>query len=112
MNLEDVMKHITVIPDYRQSWKIEHKLSDILLLTICAVMSGAEGLEDIEYFGHVHLDFLKLYGDFENGIPVHDTTARVVSNISPNKCHEYFINWMKECIQSTKMLLRLMENAV
>jgi len=56
--------------------------------------------------------FLKLYGDFENGIPVHDTIARVVSNISPKKSHEYFINWMKECIQSTKMLLRLMENAV
>lgn len=97
MNLEDLMKHITIIPDYRQSWKIEHKLSDILLLTICAVISGAEGWEDIEDFGHVHLDFLKLYGDFENGIPVHDTIARVVSNISPNKFHECFINWMKEC---------------
>ncbi|EJM8929707.1 transposase family protein, partial [Escherichia coli] len=27
----------------RQAWKVEHKLSDILLLTICAVISGAEG---------------------------------------------------------------------
>ncbi|WP_162534385.1 transposase family protein, partial [Escherichia coli] len=26
-------------PDYRQAWKVEHKLSDILLLTICAVIS-------------------------------------------------------------------------
>ncbi|KAB3203992.1 transposase family protein, partial [Escherichia coli] len=26
----------------RQAWKVEHKLSDILLLTICAVISGAE----------------------------------------------------------------------
>ncbi|WP_162534442.1 transposase family protein, partial [Escherichia coli] len=24
-------------------------------------------------------DFLKQYGDFENGMPVHDTIARVVS---------------------------------
>ncbi len=31
--------------------KVEHKLSDILLLTICAVISGAEGWEDIEDFG-------------------------------------------------------------
>ena len=53
--------------------------------------------KDIENFGHVHLDFLKLYGDFENGIPVHDTIARVVSNISLNKFHECSINWMKEC---------------
>lgn len=97
MNLEDLMKHITIIPDYRQAWKIEHKLSDILLLTICAVISGAEGWEDIEDFGNAHLDFSKLYGDFDNGIPVHDTIARVVSCISPQKFHECFINWMKEC---------------
>jgi predicted transposase YbfD/YdcC len=40
---------------------------------------------------------LKLYGDFDNGIPVHDTIARVVSCISPKKFYECFINWMKEC---------------
>ncbi|ACT08211.1 transposase IS4 family protein [Dickeya chrysanthemi Ech1591] len=97
MNLEKLMKHISIIPDYRQPWKIGHKLSDILLLTLCAVISGAEGWEDIEDFGHVYIDFLKQYGDFDNGIPVHDTIARVVSCISPKKFHECFINWMKEC---------------
>ncbi|ERC29192.1 H repeat-associated protein yhhI, partial [Escherichia coli B36-2] len=89
------MEHISIIPDYRQAWKVEHKLSDILLLTICAVISGAEGWEDIEDFGETHLDFLKQYGDFENGIPVHDIIARVVSCISPAKFHECFINWMR-----------------
>ncbi|EFD5372655.1 transposase family protein [Escherichia coli] len=54
-----MMEHISVIPDYRQAWKVEHKLSDILLLTICAVISGAEGWEDIEDFGETHPDVLK-----------------------------------------------------
>ena len=48
-------------------------------MTIFAVISGAESWEDMEDFGETHLDFLKQYGDFENGIPVHDTIARVVS---------------------------------
>ena len=47
-------------------------MSGILLLTIFAVISGAESWEDIEDFGETHPDFLKQYGDFENGIPVHD----------------------------------------
>ncbi len=51
MELKKLMEHISIIPDYRQSRKVEHKLSDILLLTICAVISGAEGWEDIEDFG-------------------------------------------------------------
>ena len=97
MELKKLMEHISIIPDYRQAWKVEHKLSDILLLTICAVISGAEGWEDIEDFGETHPDFLKQYGDFENGIPVHDTIARVVSCISPAKFHECFINWMRDC---------------
>ncbi len=100
MELKKLMEHISIIPDYRQTWKVEHKLSDILLLTICAVISGAEGWEDIEDFGETHLDFLKQYGDFENGIPVHDTIARVVSCISPAKFHECFINWMRDCHSS------------
>ncbi|QMJ69877.1 ISAs1 family transposase [Escherichia fergusonii] len=97
MELKKLMEHISVIPDYRQAWKVEHKLSDILLLTICAVISGAEGWEDVQDFGETHLDFLKLYGDFEHGIPIHDTIARVVSCINPKKFHECFINWMQDC---------------
>lgn len=100
MDIEKLMAHISIIPDYRQPWKIEHKLSDILLLTICAVISGAEGWEDIQDVGETHLDFLKQYGDFEHGIPVHDTIARVVSCISPKKFHECFINWMRDCHSS------------
>ncbi len=43
MELKKLMEHISIIPDYRQALKMEHKLSDILLLTICAVISGTEG---------------------------------------------------------------------
>ncbi len=31
MELKKLMEHISIIPDYRQAWKVEHKLSDILL---------------------------------------------------------------------------------
>ena len=69
-------------------------------MTIFAVISGAESWEDIEDFGETHLDFLKQYGDFENGIPVHGTIARVISCISPAKFYECLINWMRGCHSS------------
>lgn len=75
-------------------------MSDILILTICAVISCAEGWEDIQDFGETHIDFLKIYGDFDNGIPVHDTIACVVSCIRPQKFHECFINWVRDCHSS------------
>lgn len=51
--------------------------------------------------------FFKLNRDFENGIPVHDTIARVVSCVSSGKFHECFINWMKECHSVNKDIIAI-----
>lgn len=80
----------------RQQGKIRHKLSDILFLTVCAIIAGADEWVEIEDFGHERLDWLRKYGDFENGIPVHDTIARVVSNIDSIVFEKMFINWMRD----------------
>jgi predicted transposase YbfD/YdcC len=101
MKAGHLFEHFSIIKDPRQSWKIEHKLFDILLLTICAVIAGADGWEDIEEFGNERLDWLKQYGDFENGIPVHDTIARVISQINPKQFQTCFIQWMASCHEST-----------
>jgi predicted transposase YbfD/YdcC len=56
----------------------KHTLIDILLLAISAVLSGAQGWECIEDVEHLKLDWLKQYGAFKEGIPRHDTIARVI----------------------------------
>ena len=66
------MHHLSIVPDFRQAWKVQHQLSDILFLTVCAVICGAEGWDEIEDFGHAKLDFMRQYGDFEAGVPSHD----------------------------------------
>ncbi|SUF43556.1 Uncharacterised protein [Salmonella enterica] len=44
MDIETLMTRIFQLPLITAPpWKGEHKLSDILLLTICAVISGADG---------------------------------------------------------------------
>lgn len=47
---------------------------DILLLSVCAVISGAEGWEDIEDFGRLELDWLRQYRPFEPGKPLVNIT--------------------------------------
>lgn len=102
MNAITLFEHFSVIKDPRQIWKINHTLSDILLLTVCGVISGCEGWEEIEYFGVDHLDWLKKYGDFNCGIPVHDTIARVISQINPKQFQRCFIDWMASCHDKTE----------
>lgn len=102
MNGLSLLDHITIINDPRQQWKVEHKLSDILFLAIVAVIGGAEGWEEIEDFGVDHLEWLQQYGDFENGVPVHDTIARVMSMISAKQLQKSFAAWMRDCHIATK----------
>lgn len=96
MSLNVLAQHLSGIPDVRQAAKVTYPLFDILFLTITAVIAGCEGWEEIEDFGHARLDWLQGYGDFENGIPVHDTIARVMSRIDPEAFQTCFIQWMKD----------------
>ena len=47
-----ISDHFSIIEDPRINRKKLHTLSDILTLTICAMLSGADGYEAIEEFGH------------------------------------------------------------
>ncbi|MDV7106461.1 transposase family protein, partial [Vibrio sp. TH_r3] len=61
--------HFNIIKDYRQEAKVAHKLTDIILLTICGVLCGQDDWQAISYFGESRLDFLKRFGDFSSGVP-------------------------------------------
>ena len=88
--------HFSIIEDPRIERCKRHALIDILFLSVCAVLSGAEGWEDIEDFGIAKLDWLKKYLPFENGIPKHDTIARVLSRLNPVSIQTCFIAWVNE----------------
>lgn len=71
MSNQPPFMHFDVIPDYRQQGKDEHKLTDIILLTICAVLSGQDDWKVISLYGEAKLDVLKRFGDFSHGVPSH-----------------------------------------
>ncbi|MDE1240154.1 ISAs1 family transposase [Vibrio aestuarianus] len=95
------LNHFNAITDPRIERCKKHQLLDILLLAISAVLSGAEGWEDIEDFGHLKLDWLKKYGDFSAGIPRHDTIARVICRLKPDEIENAFQSWISSLVKVT-----------
>ncbi len=93
--VNNFITHFSKIEDPRESNK-RHQLIDILFLAVCSVLSGAEGWEDIEDFGHAKLTWLRRYLPLKNGIPTHDTIARVLSRINPSYIQKCFVNWVKD----------------
>ncbi len=90
------------LPDPRVIGRCEHKLVEIIIIAICAVLSGAEGWEDIEEFGQSKAAWLRQFLDLENGIPSHDTFRRVFSLLDGAAFQERFIRWVEGVFTVTR----------
>ena len=94
MSLESLVRHLGVVEDPRCQGKIEHRLIDILVIAVCAVIACAESWDDIALYGRSKLGWLRTFLDLPNGIPSHDTFRRVFMLIDPDAFERGFAAWV------------------
>lgn len=92
------------IKDPRQAWKVNHSLLEIIVMTVCAVISGCEHWEDIVDFCRVKASWFqeKLGLKLENGVASHDTFQRVFQLIKPEELEASFMSWVRSVTQLSK----------
>lgn len=96
-----IIEHFSALSDPRVRGRTDYPLIEIIFLTISAVVSGFDGWEAIEDFGVAKLAWLKKYLPFTQGIPRHDTIARVVSALSPEGIQSCFVSWVQSIAKIT-----------
>ena len=79
-----------------------HDLLDIIIITICAVICGADGWADVELFGKCKYDWLKRFLQLANGIPSHDTFGRVFARLDPHQFQRCFTAWIRAVSELTQ----------
>lgn len=75
-----------------------HQLLDIITISICAVICGADDWVEIEQFGNDKRAFFDKFLVLPNGIPSHDTFGRVFARINPQQFQECFLAWVQELV--------------
>ena len=97
-------EHFERITDPRQPWKTTYNLLEIVVMTICAVISGCEYWEDIVDFSRVKKTWFqeKLGLVLEHGVASHDTFQRVFQLIRPEELEASFLSWVKSVTRITK----------
>ena len=83
------------------------KLLDIILMTICAVLCGADSWVDVEEFGLVREAWLKTFLELPNGIPSHDTKGRVFSMINGKAFERCFVEWVQTLAGLTSKVIAI-----
>jgi hypothetical protein len=92
MSLQECLSQVV---DFRQRNKnFRHELLDILLLSICAVLSRAEDYGEIALYGQKKEAFLRRFLRLPNGVPSHDTIRRVFMYINERSFNQAFIAWI------------------
>ena len=69
MAIERLVGHFEAVVDPRCRGKIEHRLTDILVIAVCAVIACAESWNDIALYGRSKLAWLGTFLALPNGIP-------------------------------------------
>ena len=69
--------------DPRVRRRKRHLLLDIVVIALCAVISGCDDWQQIETFGRARHDWLKTFLRLPHGIPSHDTFERVFDRLDP-----------------------------
>ena len=91
-----IVAHFSVLVDPRIDHTREHKLVDILVIALSAVICGAEHFTEMETFGKSKEAWFRTFLELPNGIPSHDTFGRVLSLLDPAQFQACFLNWVGE----------------
>ena len=94
--IEDFEIIFSIIPDPRVVSRTDHRLIDIIMIAVLATIAGSESWRDIETFGETKRAWLSTFLELPNGIPSHDTFARVFTLINPETFQKAFLRWVEQ----------------
>ncbi len=99
---DSLLSYVDEIEDPRVQRTQKHKLTDILIIAILAVIGGGEGWEDIENYGIAKEQWLREFLELPNGIPSDDTFRRVFERIQPEALEQCLSQWLQTLMGSLK----------
>ena len=89
------------IEDSRCARNTLYPIEEILLLSICGAISGADDFVALEEFGESKLDWLRGFLPFKRGVPSHDTLGRVFGQIESSAFERCFRSWTRRVQEKT-----------
>jgi predicted transposase YbfD/YdcC len=89
-----VIEHFGELKDPRIDRTKRHPLANVLVMSLCGAIAGAETWDDLERFCEAREDWFGTFLDVSGGTPSADTFRRVFERLAPSQFGECFRNWV------------------
>lgn len=89
-----VIEHFGTLKDPRIDRTKRHPLENVLVMSLCGVIAGAETWDDLERFSEAREDWFGTFLDVSGGTPSADTFRRVFERLAPKQFEECFRSWV------------------
>lgn len=96
-----ILEYFSSVTDPRIKLKTRHILVEIIAMTLCAIIAGADDWVEVADFSNEKEEWLKTFLKLPNGIPSHDTFGRVFSLINPEEFGKCFTTWLQSIFPLT-----------
>lgn len=102
-----IHKSFKELTDPRINRTKKHPLINILVITLCGVLCGAEDWVAIQRYGESKKTWLSGLLDLTQGVPSHDTLSRVFSLLNAEVFGQIFIEWTQSLATKVKGVIAL-----
>jgi predicted transposase YbfD/YdcC len=102
-----ILDHFSALSDPRERWRVLYPLPEILLLVLCATLSGMEDFVEIRLWGEQRLDFLRRFLPYGRGLPSHDTLNDVINALDAELFATCFANWVETLRDGTPDIIAI-----
>ena len=99
-SLKSITEYFGELPDPRSEVNREHLLVDVIVISICAILAGADGPTAIAVWAKSPsvATWLKQHLTLAHGIPAKDTYRRVLQRLRPEAFQRCFKDWLQSLV--------------
>src|SRR5580692_5278043 len=92
-----------MLRDPRVRGRCKHRLLDIVVMALCAVIANCDDWQQIAVFAQERQDWFARFLALPNGVPSHDVFERVFDRLDPVAFQKCFRAWVRAVTRSLNL---------